>query len=43
MSRRSLDLGIPLRRGQWEQLGHSASQRADVGVLRWAPAAVVAV
>src|SRR5215216_2276302 len=38
MSRRTLDLGIPLTREQWEQLGQAANMRPDSGVLRWAPA-----
>ena len=38
MTRRNLDLGIPLTREQWEQLGRSANMRPDFGVLRWAPA-----
>ena len=38
MARRNLDLGIPLTREQWEQLGRSAESRPDFGVLRWTPA-----
>ncbi len=38
MERRNLDLGIPLTREQWQQLGESANLREDYGVLRWAPA-----
>ena len=38
MARRTLDLGIPLTREQWEQLGRSAESRPDFGVLRWTPA-----
>ncbi|GLC26991.1 hypothetical protein [Roseisolibacter agri] len=38
MTMHNLDLGIPLTREQWEQLGHGADARPDFGVLRWAPA-----
>ena len=38
MERRNLDLGIPLTREQWQQLGEGANLRPDFGVLRWAPA-----
>ena len=38
METRNLDFEIPLTREQWQQLGESANQREDFGVLRWAPA-----
>ena len=38
MTHRNLDLGTPLTREQWEQLGHAADMRPDYGVLRWTPA-----
>ena len=38
MERRNLDLGVPLTREQWQQLGEAANLREDYGVLRWAPA-----
>lgn len=38
MARRHMDLGIPLTREQWEQLGRGAESRPDFGVLRWTPA-----
>ena len=38
MTRHNLDFEIALTREQWEQLGQSADERPDFGVLRWAPA-----
>jgi hypothetical protein len=38
MQARNLDFEIPLTREQWQQLGETANQREDYGVLRWAPA-----
>jgi hypothetical protein len=38
VERRNLDFGIPLTPEQWAQLGESANQREDFGVLRWTPA-----
>jgi hypothetical protein len=38
MDPHNLDLGIPLTREQWLQLGEGANARPDDGVLQWAPA-----
>lgn len=37
MQRTNLDLGIPLTRLQWAQLGESANFRTDDGVMQWSP------
>jgi hypothetical protein len=37
MERRNLDLGVPLTREQWRQVGEAADFQADDGVLQWAP------
>ena len=37
MERRNLDLGIPLTRDQWLQLGEAADFQDDGGVLEWTP------
>ncbi len=37
MERRNLDLGIPLTRDQWLQVGEAADFQPDEGVLEWAP------
>jgi hypothetical protein len=37
MERHNLDLGIPLTRAQWLQLGSAADFQADDGVLEWTP------
>lgn len=38
MQPRNLDFEVPLTREQWQQLGETANQREDFGVLRWATA-----
>jgi hypothetical protein len=38
MERHNLDLGIPITREQWLQLGEGANARPDDGVLQWEPA-----
>lgn len=37
MERRNLDLGIPLTREQWVQVGEAADFQPDDGVLEWTP------
>lgn len=37
MERRNLDLGVPLTREQWLQVGAAADVQADDGVLEWTP------
>jgi len=37
MERRNLDLGIPLTREQWLQVGAAADFQPDDGVLEWTP------
>ena len=37
MERRNLDLGIPLTRDQWQQVGEAAGFQPDDGVLEWTP------
>jgi hypothetical protein len=37
MERRNLDLGVPLTREQWLQIGEAADFQADGGVLEWTP------
>lgn len=37
MERRNLDLGVPLTRDQWRQIGEAADFQADGGVLEWTP------
>jgi hypothetical protein len=38
MERRNLDLGVPLTREQWLQIGEAADFQPDNGVLEWTPA-----
>jgi hypothetical protein len=37
MERRNIDLGVPLTRDQWRQIGEAADFQADEGVLQWTP------
>jgi len=37
MERRNIDLGIPLTRDEWLQVGSAADMQPDDGVLEWTP------